>query len=1079
MSISTSTSAFATDMVANNSVTFASNGTVGVVWYDGTNLKFSYASSPYTSWTSLTINAASGMMVGTRLDTSNTVNTAFYISSGLDYAPVTLSGTTYTVGSLDQIASGATGGNALMGGIMEKDPQGRYWLVTTNRAGSSILVYETTTPGTAGWTSNHTVSWSSGTLNNAPAGGIVGNYLLFIYPSASSTFDYQRLDVSGVSLGSWSSATALTLGGSSPTNNNYFSFRGNSTVGIEANDSGSGIWARVYNPSTDTWASAVQLSSGASDAKPTVIAGSDGNFYVFWQSFVAANNYAIVYKKYTVASSTWDSSPTTAVASGANNFNVSGGSNNGTLGIVYQTGTASPYNINFYSMSVTSSTVVTKDITVRGRVSAQVTKDITTRGRISAQTAKDIAIRGRVGLLASKDIAVRGRIAATVPKDIVVRGRVSGIIRKDIAIRGRIKVQVTKDIVVRANVSGPRLSSGGFALMANGTGTASYDTFRVTQYPDPSILLTPVTRAAHSLVNWNANTPTNTSLTIATSIDNGVTWSNVASPGDAVPNITTQPDPTVDTFASDSSANYTSSNGTGGSTAVWTWNTINSRISVAGGSRAVLLYNGLTVTDVDLFADFKQAQNGGLIWRYSSASNYYELVVKDSANGNTYTLNKMASGTLSTLASGSIAFTTGTHHFARVTMLSGVITAYFDGVQILTYTDGSPITSGQCGLRNDTGTSLIYQLRIQPLGQDVTGIYLCEQWTLTSTDPTATPQVLDTQAFVSSANIGLGVLIPKVDYIDTYISANIDDLKKQSNYWWYVSSTKDTNGNYPLTFQDRTALPAPWPLDTQNRTFTTIDGQAIGDILLANIGVSNSADLYRNRQKVKGAIATGSFEQTFAGDGKTRTWNVANPIVSPPTGMTLNGQSVTIGVQGVDTGKDFYYQAGSTSITQDNSGTLLTADDSLAVPYVGSYVQDVIINNAISTDFPGTLCQADIAALDNSSGIVTNVVDVSGQNMTVAAATTLANQLLTRYGVIGVTFTFSTLRAGLAPGMQLTVYVPELSIDDVQMLITSVDIAPNTSIAVNGNVLWTYGITAQTGPSLGSWTKLLASGLAR
>lgn len=625
----------------------------------------------------------------------------------------------------------------------------------------------------------------------------------------------------------------------------------------------------------------------------------------------------------------------------------------------------------------------------------------------------------------------------------------------------------------------PRLLSGGVTLFANGTGTVQYDSLRVTTYPDPAILLTPATRAANSLLNWNAVLPPNTSLSMATSTDHGVTWQSVVNPGDPIPTIATQPDPTVDTFALDSHASYTSTNGTGGSTATWTWDTSNSRLIAAGGSRAVLLYNGLTVNDVDMFVDLKQAQNSGVVWRYSSASNYYELIVKDFTNGNTFTLNKMASGTLSQLASGIIAFPSGTHHYARVSMFGGVITAYFDGAQVLTYTDGSPIASGQIGLRNDTGTSLIYQLRVQPQGQDTTGMYLCEKWTLTSNDPTATPQVLDTQAFVSNSTVGSGTLIPSANYVDTYLSANVDDLKKQSDYWWYVSGIQDANGNYPTTFQDRTAKPAPWPLDSANKTYTTLDGQQIGDILLANLGVSMSADLYRNRQKVKGAIATATFKQSFSGDGQTRTWNVANPIASPPTGILLNNQSVSIGVQGVDTGKQFYYQLGSQAITQDNSGVILTDADTLFVPYIGSYVQDVVVDNINPGDFAGTLCQSVLANLDNSSGIVTNVVDVSGQNMSVDAATTLANQLLSRFGVAGITFTFSTLRAGLAPGMQLTIYCPELSINDVQMLVTSVDQSQQTSPAANGGLLWSYSVSASTSPNLGSWSKLLASGLAK
>lgn len=441
MAIGTSTNANSTPLGTSNAVTFASNGTASVVWYDGTNVKVSYASSPYTSWTSLTASAASGIIAASRLDTSDTVNLALYVSAGIDYQPFTLSSTTYSAGSLTQIASGAGGANGLTGCIIEKDPQNRYWVVTSNRGGSSVLAYDTTTPATAGWTLSNTTSWSSGTQNEFPAAGIVGNYLLFIYPSAASTFQYKRLDVSVASLGSWSSATAFTPGGSSVTSDKYFSFRGNSTVGVQANDSGSGIWARVYTPGTDTFATAVQLSSGANDARPTVIAGSDGNFYVFWQSFVASNNFAIVYKKYTVASNTWDSSPTTAVSSGANNFGIAGGSNNGVLGIVYQTGTASPYNINFFSMSVSSATTANKSTGLRLRMSASRNLSAGVRLRMSAQGRKSTGLRLRMFPQSTRSTGLRVRMAALRSLSAGVRLRMTAQSTRSMGLRTRLSAQ--------------------------------------------------------------------------------------------------------------------------------------------------------------------------------------------------------------------------------------------------------------------------------------------------------------------------------------------------------------------------------------------------------------------------------------------------------------------------------------------------------------------------------------------------------------------------------------------------------------------------------------------------------------
>ena len=640
--------------------------------------------------------------------------------------------------------------------------------------------------------------------------------------------------------------------------------------------------------------------------------------------------------------------------------------------------------------------------------------------------------------------------------------------------------------IYRTSAFGPaipaRQVSGGFALFANGTGTASFDTFRVTTYPDASTWLTTANRAANSLINWNANLPTNTNLTVQTSVDNGVTWSTVSAAGDAIPGLTLQPDATVDDYSADSHTSYTTTNGTGGSAAAWTWDTTNKRLKAVGGSKAVALYNGVSVTDVDMFVDLYQSENAGLVWRWSDASNYYELIVTDSAasSPNTMKINKVVAGTLTALGSstGTFTFPTGTHHYVRVTMLGSVITAYFDGVSILTVTDAS-LSSGSVGVRNDTGTSYYYYLYIQPQGQDVTTTApdanrLATKLTLSTTDPTVTPQVTDLQAIVGGPDFWPGTLIPTATYNsdNSFVSSNAEDLKNQSDYFWSMADVVDTYGNYDVSFQPRTATPAPWPLDENN--YQTIAGQQINDILLAGIGEVYGADLYRNRMVIKNAIQTASYDQIFTGDGKATGWTLSNPIVAAPTSWTLNGLPVSFGLQGVDTGKQFYYQIGSTSITADNSQSVLTVADSLEIKYSGSSVVDVTRDN---TNIAGTITQSALAAITGDSGIVTAAVDVSGQNMSVAAAETYGDQLLARYGVIGVTFNFTTLRSGLREGQQLMLYTPHFNLDKVLTLVTDVRLSQQVAPGVNGGILWAWQITCQTGPALGSWVKLLRLGL--
>ena len=56
-------------------------------------------------------------------------------------------------------------------------------------------------------------------------------------------------------------------------------------------------------------------------------------------------------------------------------------------------------------------------------------------------------------------------------------------------------------------------------------------------------------------------------------------------------------------------------------------------------------------------------------------------------------------------------------------------------------------------------------------------------------------------------------------------------------------------------------------------------------------------------------------------------------ILTSVSSVTVNGVSKTIGVAGVDTGKDWYYTPGAQAIIQDAGGTTLTSSDTLVISY--------------------------------------------------------------------------------------------------------------------------------------------------
>jgi|SRR5579859_780002 len=733
-----------------------------------------------------------------------------------------------------------------------------------------------------------------------------------------------------------------------------------------------------------------------------------------------------------------------------------------------------------------SSTQVNKDIVIRGRIQQLINKDVVLRGRIQQLVNKDIKLRGNVGLSATKDIKLRGVIAASGIKDIRVRGRIQQLVSKDITLRGRTANTVSKDIALRGKITGPPLTSGGFTLFANGTGTAQYDHFRVTEYPDPALSLAPITpRVGTTLVSWNALTPTNTTLGMDISLD-GVNWTDVTSGNNgSLPGIYSQVDPVTDGFDMDTTINYTSTFRTGGSVAIITYDTLHSRLILTGGTNAIYAYSAISRADVDFFADLDQSDAGGLVWRFVDQNNYYWLDINDSLTSigaNTITLYKVASNVQTQLGTAAISytvgtssnnytvtFTRGTYHRFRVSMLMGVITVYVDGNALITYTDGSPLGAGLMGLYNNGGTigSRYYQLWMTPQGDYVTGTpvydivtgdFVYTRARLATTDPSVTPQVLDMTTMAMTPAIGAGSSIPSVTYNATLVSKNFDDLAKQSNYSWYIDQNKTFN------FRSRASIAAPWILQSSPYGLVANVDLEVSSNLELDVG----NDLYRNRQIVLGATDTATFVETKIGDGNTRSWTMGYPLAAQPT-ITLNGvviASTQIALKG-GTGATFYYALNDPVITEDAGKTVLQATDQLVVTYTGLF--DVTITVDDLTE------QAEQQAIEGGTGIVESVVDVTGQGYNKSAATALANQLLSRYGIAGRTLIFDTTRNGLAVGQLLSIFLPEQGIFDGQFFITQVEITLMKGGA--DSQIWWYKVTASELPKQASWAKLLASGL--
>src|SRR5258708_13520347 len=103
-----------------------------------------------------------------------------------------------------------------------------------------------------------------------------------------------------------------------------------------------------------------------------------------------------------------------------------------------------------------------------------------------------------------------------------------------------------------------------------------------------------------------------------------------------------------------------------------------------------------------------QADDAGPVIDYTSFAHLYYVRVWDASGfsqQNKVQLWKRVSNVSSQIGSTiSIAFTRGTPHRIRLDVQAGVLTVLFDGVNILTFTDGSPLAAGKFGFYENSAT---------------------------------------------------------------------------------------------------------------------------------------------------------------------------------------------------------------------------------------------------------------------------------------------------------------------------------------------------------------------------------------
>ena len=361
--LGTSTASYATRQQTGQTVFIWQDGTAAVLWSNGSNQLFSYSAAPYSTWTNITIVTGQQMALAGYMDANGNINVVTGTASTAkpQYYPFTRTsnpagGSAWTLGTpvlIDGSNNCLTSAVGNVANYAGQDPLGRHWVFA---GGASTYIqrnawYSPTNNPSGAWTRSITGAAQTADINS-PAGGLVANYAMEVFWNGTTGFSYRRNDASVATMAGWGGASAVA--NTQPvtvTSNFAFKHIGNG-LGCLIYTTASGIYAQIYTASTDTWSTATALSAGANDTNPDVIPTLAGECIVVWSSYAAANSYALVFKGY--QNGVWDTATTQLVASGANNVNANGGFDliTGTLGVVYTTGTATPWTVGWVTQSL-------------------------------------------------------------------------------------------------------------------------------------------------------------------------------------------------------------------------------------------------------------------------------------------------------------------------------------------------------------------------------------------------------------------------------------------------------------------------------------------------------------------------------------------------------------------------------------------------------------------------------------------------------------------------------------------------------------------------------------------------------
>jgi len=288
---------------------------------------------------------------------------------------------------------------------------------------------------------------------------------------------------------------------------------------------------------------------------------------------------------------------------------------------------------------------------------------------------------------------------------------------------------------------------------------------------------------------------------------------------------------------------------------------------------------------------------------------------------------------------------------------------------------------------------------------------------------------------IDTANVATGPVIAKTIFNYTHGNTVFDQLAELTGYSWWIDPYKK------LYFVDRSTVSAPYTLSTASANFMSVV-------------VEHLRQDYRNRQYIKAGLGlTSARTENLVGDGTRKSFTLAYPVGKVPTSITVGGVSKTIGIREVESGKDWYWQAGSPVINQDAGAAAVGSGTAIAVTYQGQYPILVAAQDDLQV--------AGRASIEGGSGYYDEIQDEPDIS-DVDTASDRARALLRRYARINRKIQLRTVTAGLRAGQLATVDITQHGLTG-SWLVESVSIRDFNGQRVE------YSATLLDGEAVGGW----------